>query len=149
MTGLPAVLDVHTHVVPSVLPELEDAWWPQADLRTVDSRTLVFPGGNRRRIDVVATDMSARLADMADIGVGAQVVSVMPGLSADLLRADAAAAVAATHVNDFLEQCVQEGAGQLEAFATLPVGADHCLVELDRRLAATGVVGVQLTTTGV
>jgi aminocarboxymuconate-semialdehyde decarboxylase len=149
VTGLPSVIDVHTHVVPSVLPELDDVWWPQADTRTGDVRTLVFRGGNRRKIDVVATDMPARLADMAGIGVGAQVLSVMPALSADLLHSDEAAAVAAEHVNDFLEQCVLDGGGQFQAFATLPAGADRCIAELEQRLAATAFAGVQLTTTGV
>jgi aminocarboxymuconate-semialdehyde decarboxylase len=149
VTHRPMVVDVHTHVVPPSLPSLEDQWWPQADLRQDGVRTLVFPGGNRRKIDVVAEDMASRLADMAGRGVGAQVLSVMPALSADLLATAGAAEVAAAHVNDFLEQCVQEGGAQLQAFATLPAGSSGCVAELERRLASDAFVGVQLTTRGV
>jgi aminocarboxymuconate-semialdehyde decarboxylase len=143
------VVDVHTHVVPSTVPELDDQWWPQADLRADGTRTLLFRGGNRRKVDVVACDMSARLEDMAARGVDAQVLSVMPALSADLLTDPEAALQAATHVNDFLEQCVVEGAGHFQAWGTIPLSSPNCLEEVDRRLDGGRFSGFQVTTTGL
>jgi aminocarboxymuconate-semialdehyde decarboxylase len=85
-----AVIDVHTHVVPSRLAAdpKRDRRWPSVERSAGDAAAVVIDGKVFRKIDARSWDVGKRLADMVDDGTDMQVLSPMPELLSHWLPPD-------------------------------------------------------------
>ena len=85
-----AVIDVHTHVVPSRLAAdpKRDRRWPSVERSAGDIAAVVIGGKVFRKIDARSWDVGKRLADMVEDGTDMQVLSPMPELLSHWLPAD-------------------------------------------------------------
>jgi aminocarboxymuconate-semialdehyde decarboxylase len=87
---LGAVIDIHTHVVPSRLAAdpRRDARWPSVELSADDQAVVMIAGKVFRKIDTRSWDVDRRLADMVEDGTDMQVLSPMPELLSHWLPPD-------------------------------------------------------------
>ena len=81
----PALIDVHSHVVPKALPADPTGGqigaWPSVHCEACGRKAQVFMGKRPfRGIDNRSWDVDARIADMDEAGVTAQALSPMPEL---------------------------------------------------------------------
>ncbi len=85
-----AVIDIHTHVVPSRLAAdpRRDRRWPSVELVGGDQAAVMIAGKAFRKIDTRSWDVDRRLSDMADDGTDMQVLSPMPELLSHWLPPD-------------------------------------------------------------
>jgi aminocarboxymuconate-semialdehyde decarboxylase len=84
-----AVIDIHTHVVPSRLAAdpKRDRRWPSVE-PSGDGAAVVIGGKVFRKIDARSWNVGDRLADMVEDGTDMQVLSPMPELLSHWLPAD-------------------------------------------------------------
>jgi aminocarboxymuconate-semialdehyde decarboxylase len=84
-----AVIDIHTHVVPSRLAAdpKRDRRWPSVELSAGDNAAVMIGGKVFRKIDARAWDVGKRLSDMVEDGTDMQVLSPMPELLSHWLPA--------------------------------------------------------------
>ena len=77
-----AVIDVHTHMVPSRLAAdpKRDRRWPSVELSGADQAAVMIAGKVFRKIDTRCWDVDRRLSEMVDDGTDMQVLSPMPEL---------------------------------------------------------------------
>jgi aminocarboxymuconate-semialdehyde decarboxylase len=85
-----AVIDVHTHIVPSrlVADPKRDRRWPSVELSGGDQAAVMIAGKVFRKIDTRSWDVDRRLEDMVDDGTDMQVLSPMPELLSHWLPPD-------------------------------------------------------------
>ena len=85
-----AVIDIHTHVVPSRLAAdpRRDRRWPSVELSAGDDAAVVIGAKVFRKIDARSWDVGKRLSDMVEDGTDMQVLSPMPELLSHWLPAD-------------------------------------------------------------
>jgi aminocarboxymuconate-semialdehyde decarboxylase len=85
-----AVIDVHTHIVPSRLAADpgRDRRWPSVELSGGDQAAVMIGGKVFRKIDTRSWDVDRRLEDMVDDGTDMQVLSPMPELLSHWLPPD-------------------------------------------------------------
>jgi aminocarboxymuconate-semialdehyde decarboxylase len=85
-----AVIDIHTHVVPSRLAAdaKRDRRWPSVELSAGDNAAVMIDGKVFRKIDARSWDVGKRLADMVEDGTDMQVLSPMPELLSHWLPPD-------------------------------------------------------------
>lgn len=85
-----AVIDIHTHVVPSRLAAdpRRDRRWPSVELSAGDNVAVMIGGKVFRKIDARSWDVDKRLADMVEDGTDMQVLSPMPELLSHWLPTD-------------------------------------------------------------
>ena len=85
-----AVIDVHTHMVPSRLAAdpKRDRRWPSVELSGADQAAVMIAGKVFRKIDTRCWDVDRRLSDMVDDGTDMQVLSPMPELLSHWLPPD-------------------------------------------------------------
>jgi aminocarboxymuconate-semialdehyde decarboxylase len=77
-----AVIDIHTHIVPSRLAAdpKRDRRWPSVELTGGDQAAVMIAGKVFRKIDTRSWDVDRRLLDMVEDGTDMQVLSPMPEL---------------------------------------------------------------------
>jgi aminocarboxymuconate-semialdehyde decarboxylase len=87
---LGAVIDIHTHVVPSRLAAdpARDRLWPSVELSAGDKAAVMIGGKVFRKIDARSWDVEQRLSDMVEDGTDMQVLSPMPELLSHWLPPD-------------------------------------------------------------
>jgi aminocarboxymuconate-semialdehyde decarboxylase len=87
---LGAVIDIHTHVVPSRLAAdpARDRLWPSVELSAGDKAAVMIGGKAFRKIDARSWDVEQRLSDMVEDGTDMQVLSPMPELLSHWLPPD-------------------------------------------------------------
>jgi aminocarboxymuconate-semialdehyde decarboxylase len=142
------IVDVHTHVVLTGLPPVDDPYWPV--LREDGGGPyLALSTGRRRAVPAGAVDMRHRLAEMDTLGVGRHLLSPIPAQLADVVGEPAVALRAARAVNDALAGYVAVDPARLTGLGTLPV-ADPDVVarELARCVGELGLLGVELSSEG-
>jgi aminocarboxymuconate-semialdehyde decarboxylase len=85
-----AVIDIHTHIVPSRLAAdpKRDRRWPSVELTGGDQAAVMIAGKVFRKIDTRSWDVDRRLADMVEEGTDMQVLSPMPELLSHWLPPD-------------------------------------------------------------
>ena len=85
-----AVIDIHTHIVPSRLAAdpKRDRRWPSVALSGGDQAAVMIAGRVFRKIDTRSWDVDRRLEDMVDDGTDMQVLSPMPELLSHWLPPD-------------------------------------------------------------
>lgn len=100
-----AIVDVHTHVVPSSLADLpaRHRLWPTLEMREAGQAALVIDGKPFREIDARSWDLQWRMRDMAADGTDVQVLSPMPELLSHWLPAELADHLARIMNNQIVE----------------------------------------------
>ncbi|MEE6272120.1 amidohydrolase family protein [Georgenia wangjunii] len=133
------VYDVHAHIVPAALVTAQAGGQPR--VRVGSRETPPVPRA--------LADVGTRLAAMDRAGVDVQVVSPWVELQpAGLPPAEALAHV--RRVNDALAEEVATAPGRLVAMGMLPLhDGEAAAAELERVVAALGMCGALLTTSGV
>ncbi len=145
----PARIDVHTHLLPRDLPRWADRFGYSGFVG------LEHPAGCRARmvrddgtffrdVDANLWDPAARLSDMHDTGVSAQVLSTVPVLfnywaqPRDTLQV-------AQFLNDHLADVVRCHPDRFFGLGTLPMqDPDLAVRELDRCVGELGLHGIQI-----
>ena len=85
-----AVIDIHTHIVPSRLAAdpKRDRRWPSVEMTAGDQAAVMIAGKVFRKIDIRSWDVDRRLSDMVEDGTDMQVLSPMPELLSHWLPPD-------------------------------------------------------------
>jgi aminocarboxymuconate-semialdehyde decarboxylase len=138
------VIDIHTHYVPRGWPELgEDPSLPWLRIDSERDATIMIGSKEFRRIQSNCWDAAERLAEMAEDGVTAQVVSPTP-VFFSYGRSPRQAAHIAKIFNDAALELTAPAGGRLIPFCQVPLqDPDLACAELDRCLAA-GHRGVEI-----
>jgi aminocarboxymuconate-semialdehyde decarboxylase len=145
----PALIDVHSHVVPKALPsdptDGQAGIWPSVRCEACGRKAQVLMGKRPfREIDDRSWDADVRIADMDDAGVTAQALSPMPELLSYWLTPQAALEVT-RRVNETIAEMVQRRPDRFFGLGAVPLqdpelSASEALV-LKREL---GMVGVEV-----
>lgn len=145
---------MHAHAMP--LPLLE--WLESrglADLSRVDEGVLVLSSELSGLapmapipFPVEQYELSRRIEEMSEVGVGFQVVSAPPFLFGAESRDDALIAEVTRRSNDELAEFVMRSSGRMRALATIPVGLDGALAELERCMSNDAFIGATVGTYG-
>jgi aminocarboxymuconate-semialdehyde decarboxylase len=143
----PALIDVHSHVVPKALPADPTGGqigaWPSVHCEACGRKVQVFMGKRPfRGIDDRSWDADARVADMDKAGVAAQALSPMPELLSYWLEPRAALEI--THrVNDTIAGMVCARPDRFFGLGAVPLQdpelAAREVVSLRRELGMAGV----------
>jgi aminocarboxymuconate-semialdehyde decarboxylase len=144
------VIDVHTHFMPTGLPDFAeqtgDSRWP----RLVPGSGLtgdVMCGADRfRRVSRSCWDLDARIEAMNDLGVAAQVVSPVPvsltywaerALGVEFIRIQ----------NDLIAEALSGAGERTIGLAGVPLqDVDSAIDELHRATAELGMAGIEIGT---
>lgn len=146
----PAAVDIHTHAIASVLPDLSRKYpynrWPSVT-RTSDRTAEIRVGGRHfRDVDDRCWSPSRRLEDMDEGGVAVQVLSPVPITLCHHAPADGAVELAQFQ-NDFLAGMVLEAPTRFRALGAIPLqDPAAAVVELRRCVLELGFLGVEIGT---
>lgn len=149
--ALPAVVDVHAHLLPrSAIAAAENGtnWFGSQVERDALGRPEIVTGDYRVSLGGKAhwESIEQRMSRMDDMGVDMQVISLNPILFRYYLD-PANAAEAATAVNDEIAAIVADHPTRFAGFGALPMQSpDQAIVELKRVMATRGMVGVSVGT---
>lgn len=143
------VVDVHSHVIPSALPDLRDRHpfgrWPGVAIDG-DQGTILVDGAPFRRVDARCWSAPARVADLDASGIDVQVVSPVPITLCHDAPA-AGAAVLARAQNDFLAGFVADAPDRFAAFGAVPLqDVAGAVTELEYCMGELGFAGVEIGT---
>ena len=145
----PALIDVHSHVVPQELPADPTggaiAAWPSVVCEACRTKAQVFMGQRPfRQIDDRSWSPSRRVEDMDRDGVAAQALSPMPELLSYWLDAGPALEVT-RHVNGTIAGMVAERPDRFYGLGTVPLQDPDLAAREARDLRARfGLVGVEV-----
>lgn len=140
--------DVHTHVVFADLGHVNDPLWPVFHDEGGDLH-LRLSTGRRRVVPKTSVDMTARLQDMDQRGIGRHVLSPMPAQLADVIEDGDVAVVTARAVNQALAGYVAVDPDRLSGLGTMPVVNGPAMRdELLRCMDAPGLLGFELSSEG-
>src|SRR5688572_26512741 len=119
------IVDVHSHVMPSGLPDLDGAdsfpRWPSL-VTEGEEGTILVGGKPFRAVDSRCWSPPQRLTDLDAGGVDMQVVSPIPITFCHDAPAEGAVALARAQ-NDFLDGFVSAAPDRLAAFGAVPLQA--------------------------
>jgi aminocarboxymuconate-semialdehyde decarboxylase len=117
-----AVIDVHTHVVPSSLADLaaRHRLWPALEMRDAGRAALMIDGKPFREIDARSWDVERRISDMAADGTDIQVLSPMPELLSHWLPADLADHLARI-MNDYIVEMIARAPDKFRGIGMVPM----------------------------
>lgn len=145
-------IDLHAHVVPAQFPRYLGSTvpspWPQTspapDAHGLCHRHVLVNGQHYRTVSEKCWSPSRRLADLAEMGLAAQVVSPMPELlSYWVPLADAQPLI--RFLNESAAAMCAESGGRLLGLAAVPLqDLDAAIAELRHAVQALGLVGVEL-----
>lgn len=144
----PSTVDVHSHVMPVGLPDLDGAYpfaWPSLAIDG-DRGTIVVGGKPFRPVDARCWSPAHRVEDLDAGGVDIQVVSPVPVTLCHDAPPDGAAVLARAQ-NDFLAGFVDAAPHRFAAFGAVPLQAPEAAVaELARCVTELGFAGVEIGT---
>lgn len=145
----PALIDVHSHVVPQELPADPTGGaigaWPSVVCEACRTKAQVFMGKRPfREIDERSWSSARRVEDMDRDGIAAQALSPMPELLSYWLDPDRALEIA-RHVNGAIAAMVAARPGRFYGLGTVPLQAPELAAREARELKARfGLVGVEV-----
>jgi aminocarboxymuconate-semialdehyde decarboxylase len=142
-----AVIDVHTHVVPSRLAAdpKRDRRWPSVERSAGDAAAVVIDGKVFRKIDARSWDVGKRLADMVDDGTDMQVLSPMPELLSHWLPA-ADAEYLADVMNDEIAAMVARAPDNFAGIGMVCAQDVSRAVSQLQKIKALGFAGIEIGT---
>jgi len=142
-----AVVDIHTHVVPSSLTGLpaRHRLWPALEMREAGQAVLVIDGKPFREIDARSWDVERRMRDMAADGTDVQVLSPMPELLSHWLPAELADHVARI-MNDHILEMVDRAPGKFRGIGMVPMQDVELATKRLDDIKRQGLHGVEIGT---
>lgn len=141
-----AVIDIHTHVVPSRLAADpgRDRRWPSVELSAGDA-AVVIGGKVFRKIDARSWDVGRRLADMVEDGTDMQVLSPMPELLSHWLPADDAEYLADV-MNDEIAAMIAQAPENFAGIGMVCAQDVPRAVRQLQKVKALGFAGIEIGT---
>jgi aminocarboxymuconate-semialdehyde decarboxylase len=142
-----AVIDIHTHVVPSRLAAdpRRDRRWPSVELSAGDDAAVVIGGKVFRKIDARSWDVGKRLADMVEDGTDMQVLSPMPELLSHWLPADDAEYLADV-MNDEIAAMIAQAPENFAGIGMVCAQDVPRAVRQLQKVKALGFAGIEIGT---
>lgn len=146
----PLRVDLHSHVIPPELPDLERQQpfgaWPTVERRG-DEGDILVGGRHFRAVDSRCWSIERRLADLDGDGIDVQVVSPVPVTFCQNAPVGGAVVLARAQ-NDFLAEFVSKAPGRFVALGAVPLQEPEAAVaELERAVVELGFPGVEIGTT--
>ncbi|GAA2223484.1 amidohydrolase family protein [Micromonospora olivasterospora] len=144
------LVDVHTHVVPLELPDLEERvpWGRWPSVRMVDDVTAELRLGSAtyRTVDDRSWSIEARLRDMEAEGVAVQWLSPIPAILCHEAPAYGARELARA-VNDAIGEMVSCAPNRFVGLGSVALqDVDAAIAELERCVLELGFAGVEIGT---
>ena len=142
-----AVVDVHTHVVPSSLADLpaRHRLWPMLEMREAGQAALVIDGKPFREIDARSWDVQWRMRDMAADGTDVQVLSPMPELLSHWLPAEPADHLARI-MNDQIVEMIERAPDKFRGIGMVPMQDVELATKRLDDIERQGLCGVEIGT---
>lgn len=142
-----AVIDIHTHVVPSRLAAdpRRDRRWPSVELSAGDDAAVVIGGKVFRKIDARSWDVGKRLSDMVEDGTDMQVLSPMPELLSHWLPADDAEYLADV-MNDEIAAMIAQAPDNFAGIGMVCAQDVPRAVRQLQKVKALGFAGIEIGT---
>ena len=142
-----AVVDVHTHVVPSSLADLSarHRLWPTLEMREAGQAILMIDGKPFREIDARSWDVERRMSDMAADGTDVQVLSPMPELLSHWLPAELADHLARI-VNDHIVEMIARAPDKFSGIGMAPMQNFELATKRLDDIKRQGLCGVEIGT---
>ena len=142
-----AVIDVHTHIVPSRLAAdpKRDRRWPSVELSGGDQAAVMIAGKVFRKIDTRSWDVDRRLSDMVDDGTDMQVLSPMPELLSHWLPPDDAEYLADI-MNDEIAAMIARAPRNFAGIGMVCVQDVPRAVRQLQKVKALGFAGIEIGT---
>jgi aminocarboxymuconate-semialdehyde decarboxylase len=142
-----AVIDIHTHVVPSRLAAdpRRDRRWPSVELSSGDNAAVVIGGKVFRKIDASSWDVGRRLSDMVEDGTDMQVLSPMPELLSHWLPADDAEYLADV-INDEIAAMIARAPDNFAGIGMVCAQDVPRAVRQLQKVRALGLAGIEIGT---
>jgi aminocarboxymuconate-semialdehyde decarboxylase len=144
---LGAVIDIHTHIVPSRLAAdlKRDRRWPSVELSAGDNAAVMIGGKVFRKIDSRSWDVDRRLSDMVEDGTDMQVLSPMPELLSHWLPADDAEFLADV-MNDEIAAMIARAPGNFAGIGMVCAQDVPRAVRQLQKVKALGLAGIEIGT---
>jgi aminocarboxymuconate-semialdehyde decarboxylase len=142
-----AVVDVHTHIVPSRLAAdpKRDRRWPSVELSGGDQAAVMIAGKVFRKIDTRSWDVDRRLADMVEDGTDMQVLSPMPELLSHWLPPDDAEYLADV-MNDEIAAMIARAPRNFAGIGMVCAQDAPRAVRQLQKIKALGFAGIEIGT---
>lgn len=145
-----AAIDVHTHVVPASVPPYAgggaEVPWPSIEHHRSCCARVMISGKVFREIEDSCWSVDRRGADMAAMGVTAQLLSPMPELLSYWMQPQDGRALG-RHVNDSIAAMVQADPRRFRGLGMVPLQSpDLAIDELEHVMAMPEFEGVEIGT---
>lgn len=142
-----AVIDIHTHVVPSRLAAdpKRDRRWPSVELSAGDGAAVMIGDKVFRKVDARSWDVGKRLFDMVEDGTDMQVLSPMPELLSHWLPADDAEFLADV-MNDEIAGMIAQAPRNFAGIGMVCAQDVSRAVRQLQKVKALGFAGIEIGT---
>ncbi len=142
------MIDLHTHILPPSLPDLQRmtgyGGWVSYEDSPEGCKRMVIDGKFFRAVEPNCYDASARLTDMARAGVTMQVLSTVPVMFSYWAQALHAFDLSRV-LNDHIAEVVRAHPTRFAGLGTVPMqDVGHAVRELERCMTDLGMRGVQI-----
>jgi aminocarboxymuconate-semialdehyde decarboxylase len=142
-----AVIDIHTHIVPSRLAAdpKRDRLWPSVELSAGGNAAVMIGGKVFRKIDARSWDVGRRLSDMVEDGTDMQVLSPMPELLSHWLPADDAEFLADV-MNDEIASMIDQAPGNFAGIGMVCAQDLPSALRQLQKVKSLGFAGIEIGT---
>ncbi|MBR1252304.1 amidohydrolase family protein [Bradyrhizobium sp. AUGA SZCCT0240] len=140
-------IDVHTHIVPDVLPAdpRRSEAWPSVEIRSREEAAVMVRGKVFRAIDSRSWDVDRRIKDMQEDGVDVQVLSPMPELLSHWLPTDEADDLC-TIVNTQIAKMISARAHRFRGIGMVPMQDPELAAKRLEEVRSLGLLGIEIGT---
>jgi aminocarboxymuconate-semialdehyde decarboxylase len=144
---LGAVVDIHTHIVPSRLSAdpARDRLWPSVELSAGGKAAVMIGGKVFRKIDARSWNVEQRLEDMVEDGTDMQVLSPMPELLSHWLPPDDAEYLAEI-MNEQIASMIAQAPGNFAGIGMVCAQDVSRAVGQLQKVKALGFAGIEIGT---
>ena len=142
------VVDIHTHILPKQIPDLEEKFgytgWISLDHNRDGTANMMKNGKHFRVVECNCWDPTARLEDCQDSGVDLQVLSTIPVMFSYWAEPQHTYKLSRI-LNDDIAYTVNENSKRFAGLGTIPMQDENLAIsELERCMNELGLSGVQI-----